>query len=428
MTVHRREFLKRSGVVGAGLAAAGMLPRVGQTSTASAQESIRLTVWKAPHGAGDEQFFQEQFDKFITDWPNVEIEFRSTPWGAWAETYTAAFASDSPPDISYMPNAYFPKFAEAGLLVDFDTLETVDLAAWKPLFDERIWSLGTRGGKVYGLPFLQAGISFVWNKALFAEAGLDPETPPATWDELRSFAAQLTKADGTQWGYGIEDNSTGEMGNYVPVPIVNYGGELTNEDDTEWLATTDGHVQGLQIQVDMILTDKVAPPLGTFAGPEIFTAFADGKIVMILCYSSNLQQLLADRPEFQIGIGMPPAGPANDYSYGGVGYWMIAEKSAHRDEAAALTEFLSSPDVVNAYMTLTGLFPARTDVQPFADDPVQNAFAATQRNFLRAPSLPFDYFGIILPEYESALSGQQSAADAIAISGAIINERIKDGS
>ena len=36
-----------------------------------------------------------------------------------------------------------------------------------------------------------------------------------------------------------------------------------------------------------------------------------------------------------MGVGMPPAGPANDLSLGGVGYWMMAEKSQHKPEAWA---------------------------------------------------------------------------------------------
>ena len=94
-----------------------------------------------------------------------------------------------------MVNSFFPKFADANALVPLSEIEGANIAEdWEPLFDPAIWGLGERNGEAYGLPFLQSGISFVWNKALFEAAGLDPETPPKTWDELIAVCDALTAA------------------------------------------------------------------------------------------------------------------------------------------------------------------------------------------------------------------------------------------
>jgi ABC-type glycerol-3-phosphate transport system substrate-binding protein len=427
MTLDRRDLLMRTGAAGAGLAMAGMLPSTTVHRSAKAQNTISLSVWKAPHTPDDQAFFDEKLTAYAEANPGIEIEYRVTPWETWQETYTAAFAGSDPPNISYMDNRVFPKFANSGTLVDLGSLGEADLSAWEPLFDPRIWSLGTRGGVVYGLPFLQSGISLVWNKALFREAGLDPEVPPATWDELIDMAKTLTKEDGSQWGYSIMDNTTGEMLNFVPVPIVNYGGPLATEDDTEWLAVGDGYEQGLQLQIDMIQTDKTAPPLGTYVGHDVDTAFLDGKIAMQLSYASFLQPLLPDYPDFEIGVGMPPAGPENDLSLGGVGYWMMAEQSEHKPEAWALMEYLTSEEMMTDYALLSRLFHCRTDINPFEGDELSTAFAETQRNYMRLPALPFDYWTIIMPEIEGALNGQTSAEDALTVSAERINQRIQEG-
>lgn len=425
MALSRRNLLQRAGVLAVG--ASGVGAATFPATRAGAQEAVKLNVWKAPHSPGDQQFWNERLATYTDDHPNVETEYRVTPWDTWQETYTSAFAGDSPPDISYIVNSFFPKFADAGSLVDLGSLEGVDIAAWEPLFDPGIWALGTRNGKVYGLPFLQSGISLVWNKQLFRDAGLDPETPPATWEELREFATQLTKPDGEQWGYSIMDNTTGEMLNFVPVPIVNYGGELAAPDDSEWLATTEGHLEGLQLQVAMMQEDKTVPPLGTFVGHDIDTAFLQGKIAMQLSYASFLLPLMPDYPDFEIGIAMPPAGPVNDLSLGGVGYWMMAEKSQDKAAAWALTEYLTSGPVMSDYANLTRLFHTRLDINPFEGDPVMEGFAETQRNYMRLPGIPFDYWGIFMPEVEAALNGQKSAEDALETTARRINERLQDG-
>ena len=422
MKIDRRTLLKGAGA--AGVAGAGALA-VG-SGAARAQDAVKLSVWKAPHTPDDQKFFDEKLAAYAAQRPGVEIEYRVTPWDTWQETYTAAFAGDDPPDVSYVVNSFFPKFADAGALVDLGTLEGADLAAWQPLFDPGIWGLAVRDGKTYGIPFLQSGISLVWNQKIRRDAGLDPEKPPATWEELRTLAAQLTKSDGSQWGYSIMDNTTGEMLTFVPVPIVNYGGPLTSEGDTEWLATTEGHVQGLQLQIDMVQEDKSAPPLGTFVGHDVDKAFLDGKIAMQLSYASFLQPLLPDYPDFEMGVGMPPAGPANDLSLGGVGYWMIAEKSQSKPEAWALIEYLSSGPVMTEYAQLSRLFHTRLDINPFEGDPLTEAFAATQKNYMWLPALPFDYWGILMPEVEAALNGQTGAEDALKAAAERINERIAE--
>jgi len=421
----RRDILRGTGALAAGLAGGSLIAPGRAPLAAARQEPVRLNLWKAPHTTNDQQFWTERLAGYGEEHDGVTVEYRITPWETWQETYTSAFAGDSPPDVSYVVDSFFPKFADAGALVDLASLDGVDLTTWEPLFDPTIWQRGTRAGKVYGLPFLQSGISLVWNKKLFSDAGLDPETPPKTWEELREFAKQLTKGEGSQWGYSIMDNTTGEMLNFVPVPIVNYGGELTNPDDSEWVATTPAHVEGLQIQVAMIHEDKTAPPFGTFVGRAVDNAFLDGKIAMQLSYASFLMPLMADYPDFEMGVAMPPSGPANDLSLGGVGSWMMAEKSQHKPEAWELIEFLTSAPVMTDYAELSRLFHTRLDINPFEGEPLMEAFAKTQRNYMRFPALAFDYWVIFMPEVEAALNGQKSAEDALMTTAERVNERIK---
>jgi len=428
MSLTRRSLFKGAGAAGAAAMVAGMEPRI-FVGPAAAQDKVKLSVWKAPHTPDDQKFFDDKLAAYASEHSNVELEYRVTPWDTWQETYTAAFAGSDPPDVSYMANSFFPKFADAGALVPLSQIAGANIDEdWKPLFDERIWGLGERGGEAYGLPFLQSGISLVWNKALFEEAGLDPETPPTTWEELVDFGKKLTKDDGSQWGYSIMDNTTGEMLNFVTVPIVNYGGPLAPDDDSQWLAFGPDYEKGLQIQIDMIQTDKIAPPLGTFVGHDVDKAFLDGKIAMQLSYASFLQPLMTDYPDFQMGVGMPPAGPNNDLSLGGVGYWMMASATEQQDVAWDLMQYLSSPDIVTEYCQLARLFPCRSDVNPFEGDALSEAFAATQKNYMRLPALPFDYWTIVMPEVEGALNGQQSAADALDVAAKRINDRISEGS
>ena len=68
--------------------------------------------------------------------------------------------------------------------------------------------------------------------------GSTPKRRRPPGDELVSWAEKLTKSDGSQYGYSIFDDTTGEALNFYPIPMVNYGGNLANDDNTKWLANT----------------------------------------------------------------------------------------------------------------------------------------------------------------------------------------------
>lgn len=377
----------------------------------TSEPNATVSIWKAPHSNDDATFFEDVMEVASTDDAFPKTDYRVTPWDTWQETYTSAFAGSTPPDVHYNIGQFFTKFAESGQLLALDDAYPDELAALKDDFDQSIWDLASVDGQVYGVPFIQAGISFVWNKDLFESAGLDPETPPADWDEVKDFAAAITEANPGSYGYGIIDNSTGQMLSFYPSILANYGAEFENAAG-EWTLDSPEASEGLQVLVDMY-ADGSMPPFGTFAGADINTAFLDGRIGMMLTYSSFITGSLGDYPDLNLGVGRPPCGPANCDSFGDIGFWSIAEKSPNKDAAWKVVEALVTEEVSTGYAQLTGLFPARTGSVPFADDAVLQSFQDTQGGFMSTPRRTFDYWSILTPAVEQAISGQVPADEAL---------------
>ena len=69
-------------------------------------------------------------------------------------------------------------------------------------------SLSTDDG-LYGVPFQISSYVMYWNKDLFEKAGLDPETPPATYDEWTEMAQKLTDPDSHVYGSGLSYTNVG---------------------------------------------------------------------------------------------------------------------------------------------------------------------------------------------------------------------------
>jgi multiple sugar transport system substrate-binding protein len=104
---------------------------------------------------------------------------------------------------------------------------------------------GLYQGKQYAMPWGSDTYALFWNKDLFEEAGLDPEKPPETTDELLEYADKLTKqeADGTitQLGF-VPDFSWSHLDQYAAA----FGGYFVNKDGTEVLLTSDPVVNALK--------------------------------------------------------------------------------------------------------------------------------------------------------------------------------------
>lgn len=160
----------------------------------------------------------EQFKK-------QNVDLKDTDWG-WSEPLvqkeTAAFIAKQGPDI-IIGETQSPGFAAEGLLEPFpDWLDkeirgNIVEGAWKPMEID---------GKIYGVA-TQPGVSnLYWNKKLFEKAGLDPDTPPRTWQDMLDMSRKIFEAgDGEFYAGGIYagPNNGGYL-RFGALPLLSGGG------------------------------------------------------------------------------------------------------------------------------------------------------------------------------------------------------------
>ena len=120
----------------------------------------------------------------------------------------AALKAGQPAQLSVMFSIDIYELIEQDAIVAFDDIvETEEEKAWLTKFYPALMENGVTAGKTWGIPFQRSTIVMYYNKDAFREAGLDPEKPPATWDELVSMGKQLVKSDGSgqvdRWGVMI---------------------------------------------------------------------------------------------------------------------------------------------------------------------------------------------------------------------------------
>ena len=151
--------------------------------------TIRVLNW----GQGGEQYWEAANDAFEAAYPWVTVEYESVPFEQYLQLEGAYINSKSGPDV--MANnvglELFERKAAYLPLNDRLTPEITDELA------SHTWSCEGFDDQnpCYGLPQSFQGNVMYYNRSVLQEAGLDPDAPPATWDEL-SAACEQVKATG----------------------------------------------------------------------------------------------------------------------------------------------------------------------------------------------------------------------------------------
>jgi multiple sugar transport system substrate-binding protein len=127
--------------------------------------------------------------------PNITVEEVFKPFGdIWTANVAAVAAGSGMPDIIVEDRPQLARLARDGVqqnLQQYVDRDTFDSARFWPA----IWSQTQYEGGTYGIPFETDVRVLFYNKTLFQQAGLDPNDPPETWDELQQYADALDAYD-----------------------------------------------------------------------------------------------------------------------------------------------------------------------------------------------------------------------------------------
>ena len=196
----------------------------------------------------------------------LEVVIDAVYAGSYQDTVTkvlTAVRGGNPPQLSVILAVDMFTLIEEDAIVSFEDLITSDAdRQWLQGFYPAFMENSQTGGKTYGVPFQRSTPVLYWNKDAFKEAGLDPDTPPATWEEMVSFGKQLTKRDDSgnvsQWGVRIPTSGFPYwlfqgLTTQNDVFIMNADGNETYFDDPKV-------VEALQFLVDLSTKHEVMAP------------------------------------------------------------------------------------------------------------------------------------------------------------------------
>lgn len=366
----RRDFLRVASFGAAGVALAACAAPAAAPSAApsesgeAAPSGDRVTVtFHARIGQQEDTLYDMQMPKFMEENPDIEIVKESFPGAEFSAKIATMFAGGTLGDViwsalgqSKIQFSYSQgQIAPLGDLVES---QSVDLSQWY----EGCLDAITVEGNLLGLPFkAHPGLAVIYyNQTAIDEVGGTYPEPGWTQEQHIELAQALTKSDGgrtTQFGY--LPSVTWKA--FVTLSRA-FGGQLINEDGTEFLLLEDAGRQSVQYLYDMFHTYQVSPTPEQMVGDAnqmwisgVLGTYQGGTSVSVTGNSIGdaFEWMAAPNPVGPGGVG------GSDYE---VDAYCVTSTSEHPDEAFEWVQYLCSQDSGIQLGLIGGTVGGRPDV------------------------------------------------------------------
>ena len=140
--------------------------------------------------AGYEEFWNNVKTGFEEKYDNITIEWVTAPYGEIVNQVINMAGGGDKVDLMFGEIGWTPTLQDAGLTVPVDTVLTEEFLSD---FYPNMLEACSIDGKPYALPMYVSPYVLYYNKNLFEQAGLDPEKPPKTYDEMLEMAEKLSR-------------------------------------------------------------------------------------------------------------------------------------------------------------------------------------------------------------------------------------------
>jgi multiple sugar transport system substrate-binding protein len=344
-------------VAAAGALVTLSLAACGSDSAVGGGNGGTISVWEGYTGAEAKVFAQ-----LVSQYENAHGVTVNTLFvnndNTLQKVLTAA-RGGSLPDIAYLYGSWAPNVAQIPQVVNLSKVVKQPGVNWPDFFVGE-QDVATVGNKVIGMPALVDNLAVVYNKKLFAQAGLTPPGPDWTWTEFESDARRLTSASTKQYGTAYVTPGSEDTVWHWEALLWEAGGSLLAPGDKQAAFNSAAGLKSLTALQTMAVTDKsmYLDPTDSAYG----NLFNSGKIGMLVTGPWDLSAF----PNVDYGVQvMPsfPGTPGGHQTISGPDNWVVFNNgSAQVSAAEKFLVWLTAPAQVKEFSLKTGDLPTRQSV------------------------------------------------------------------
>ena len=332
----RRRSLGLLLVTGLGLTAAACGEST-DDGAAGAGEGGKVAITVNGQPPKTQPFERKIFDADVAEFERTHENIDIQPREGFMDpkTFSTKLAGGQLEDVFYV---YLTD--PANLIARKQAADVTDYVKDVPHYDElqpALKEIFTRDGKVYGLPTANYSMGLLYNRKLFTEAGLDPDSPPATWEEVREAAKKITALGSDKIGFA-EYSKNNQGGWHFTTWMYSAGGDVAAKDGDSWKAAFNND-QGREVAETlkaMRWEDNTMGQKQLLVIEDVQRMMGAGQLGMYLAAPDNVPTLVNQFKGDYANYGLAPMPGGNGTLIGGEGY-MINPKATPEKIKAGLT-------------------------------------------------------------------------------------------
>ena len=331
--------------------------------------TIEVWWWGETEAPGSEEWLQAAQAAYSAEHPNVTFTNNLLSTDALLPAYEAAGQAKEGPTIMYLWGAIYTMDAVwKGWIVPISDYVGMEEAEHYINKEEAVWD-----GKIWSAAwYLQPSYPIVYNKEAFTAAGLDPEAPPATWEEFLAACDAFREQEMPLIGLGVKD--TWGAGRFLLDSLaqqVQGVGDVLQTVTGETSFADPQYVTFFQRWQEMVdrgcFPDDVAS-LDMYSGQQLVF---QGRAGLTFITGSELASYAEAIGEENAGVMKLPAtgdGPYKDQLASTSQTLAVTSWASDNQKAIAadFIRFLHTPEQLAAYYETTGVPPADDRFDPEA--------------------------------------------------------------
>lgn len=321
---------------------------------ATATGTVRVMIPTYPLTNEGKAEFQKVVDDFHKTYPKMTVEPDFVTYANMNEKISTSIAGGSGYDVLVTGIGWIQPFAAKKVFEDLSSVGVTKDTIGKQTVDAMVPAV-TYNDKIYGYPLIADARAVALRKSAFIEAGLDPNKPPASMEELKADAEKLTKRDAsgkiTRPGFDFSAAAGAYRQSFTwflastGTPLYKDGKPNFNNDKgaqtLEWMKSMVNHVEPFGYQ------NSAQKPL-VYTG-ESAMGFVGGAVD---CSDKGIGKANCD----DLSFFLLDSGKKAEFVGGDIA--SIGAKSKNKAAAWAFIQSLTKPEANNAQAVLNQKIPA----------------------------------------------------------------------
>jgi len=334
------------------------------STEAGSTENVSITFSSYNYGTAGAagEGTQALLDRFAELHPEITVVPEAVPASDVLTKTKTAVAAGIAPDVVQLG---YSKLAEAMETLPIQSIEDIAGDEWDDHVEginQALVETGTSDDTVKALPYTVSIPTVFYNADLFRAAGLDPETPPDSIEEISEAAAAITATGAYGAYFGIVDTAKSD---YVTQSVINSAGGAIVDADGEVTLDSPEAIAGLQAVQDLT-TEGIQPAVSVDDAVAAFSSGTLGMLVMTTAVMGSIET--AAEGNFELRTGAFPSfgdGEARP-THSGASLVILSDDEAKQKASWELVKFLTGKEGYTMVTELIGYLPLRADL---ATDP-----------------------------------------------------------